>query len=171
MRKEKQLLLDDIRDRIQGSKSVMLMSYRKLDANKTANFRTEIAKAGGSVYVVKKRVLVKAAETVGMSLQMDQLKGHIGVILSQKDAVETTKAFFKFSKESAEETFEVIGGQFEGQLCSAMDFEKIAKLPGLEQMRSELLATFESPLSHTLSVLEAILTCLPYCLENKATSE
>jgi large subunit ribosomal protein L10 len=53
-------------------------------------------------------------------------------------------------------------------MCSASDVEQISKLPGKDEMRSQFLGTLEAPLAQTLSVLEALLTSVMYCLENKS---
>ncbi len=68
MRPEKQLLLDEIKDKIAGSKAIVLASYKQLEPNAAAAFRTNLAKTGGSLEVVKKRVLMKAAQAAGVAI-------------------------------------------------------------------------------------------------------
>ncbi|MEI8300107.1 MAG: 50S ribosomal protein L10 [Chlamydiota bacterium] len=166
MRHEKHYLLDEIKENIDDSDLMMVMSYQQLDANKTADFRKEIHQVGGSLLVVKKRVFLKAAEKAGFPLKLENLQGHIGLVFSGKEAVSTTKAIYKFCKGN-EKSLEVLGGHFQKKLCSAKDFEKISKLPSLDQMRSELLGTLEAPMAQTLAVVNALLTSVVYCLEGK----
>lgn len=167
MRPEKQFLLDDIKDRIAGSKAIVLASYKRLEPNASAAFRGNLAKTGGSLEVVKKRVLVKAAQVAGVELDPALLQGHIAVVFANEDPVQTTKVVFQFCKEN-EQVLEVIGGRFEGSVCTAKDVEQISKLPSKDEMRSQFLGTLEAPLSQTLSVIEALLTSVMHCLENKA---
>ena len=42
-----------------------------LTANKANEFRSEVAKLGGNVEVVRKRVLIKAAEAAGIQLDLE----------------------------------------------------------------------------------------------------
>ncbi len=168
MRPEKQFLLDDIKDRIAGSKAIVLASYKQLEPNASAAFRTNLAKVGGSLEVVKKRVLVKAAQVAGVALDPALLQGHIAVVFANEDPVQTTKVVYQFCKEN-QEVLEVIGGRFEGTLCSASDVEQISKLPSKDEMRAQFLGTLEAPLSQTLAVIEALLTSVMHCLENKST--
>ena len=86
-----------------------------LTANTANEFRREVAKIGGDVEVVRKRVLVKAAEAAGVKLDLDALPGHIGIVFAGKDPIETTKTVFKFSEEN-EKAIEVVGGRFDGKL-------------------------------------------------------
>ncbi len=167
MRQEKQLLLDDIKGRIADSKAIVLASYKRLEPNASAKFRTNLANSGGSLEVVKKRVLVKAAKDAGVELDPALLQGHIAVVFANQDPVQTTKVVYQFCKEN-EEVMEVIGGRFEGSLCSASDVETISKLPSKDEMRAQFLGTLEAPLSQTLAVIDALLTSVMHCLENKS---
>jgi len=167
MRAEKQYLLEEIKEGIDQSELMMVMSYQKLDANMTANFRKEVGKSGGTMLVVKKRVFLKAAEFAGFVLNRVDLGGHVGLVFSGEEAVTTTKSVYNFAKEN-EETLQILGGHFQKRLCTPKDFEKISKLPSLEQMRAELLGVLQAPMADTLSVMQALLTSVIYCLDNKA---
>ncbi len=167
MRPEKNLLLKEIREKIDGSKAIVLAGYTKMSPNMAADFRSNIAKTGGSFEIVKKRILIKAAEQAGFSLDRDNLQGHIGVIFAEEDPVQTTKYVYGFAKDN-ESILNVLGGRFEGVLCSAKDVELISKLPSQNEMRSQLLGLFEAPMSQTLAVVEALLCSVVFCLENKA---
>ncbi len=169
MRPEKQFLLDDIKDRINDSKAIVLASYKRLQPNASASFRNDLAKSGGSLEVVKKRVLIKAAQVAGVELDPALLQGHIAVVFANQDPVQTTKVVYQFCKEN-EEVLVVIGGRFEGVTCSASDVEQISKLPGKDEMRAQFLGTLEAPLSQTLAVIEALLTSVMHCLDNKSNA-
>ncbi len=170
MREEKQLLLDEIKGNIDQNNSFLIMRYLGLTANKANSFRREIAKMGGDVAIVRKRVLLKAADAAGVDLDIKALPGHIGLIFAGRDPIETTKLVFKFSQENGK-AVEVVGGRFEGQLYGREDMEKLSKLPGRDEMRAQLLGTLEAPMSQTLAVMQAILTSVVYCLDNKAKQE
>ena len=166
MRQEKSLLLQEIKEKIDGSQAIVLASYQKMNPNLASDFRMNIAKTGGSFEVVKKRMLIKAAEKAGFSLDRSNLQGHIGVIFADTDPVQTTKCVYQFCKENA--TFVVIGGRFEGNICTEQDLKLISQLPSQDEMRSQLLSVFEAPMSQTLATIESLLCSVIFCLENKA---
>src|SRR6185436_10409875 len=122
MRKEKELLLDGIKDKIAASQGFILTRYGKMDPNLAAKFRFGLMKGGGEFEVIKKRVLLKAAEASGLQLDRGMLGGHIGVVFTTEDLLQTAKEVFKFKTEN-EEMLEVLGGRFEGKLYSANDIE------------------------------------------------
>jgi len=167
MREEKQLLLNEIKDKIAGSKAIVLASYKRLAPNKSAEFRFNLAKNSGSLEVVKKRVLVKAAAAAGIALDPALLQGHIAVVFADLDPIQTIKTIYQFRKEN-EDILDVLGGQFEGAVCSAADVEQISKLPSKDEMRAQFLGTLEAPMSQTLAVVEALLSSVMHCLGNKA---
>jgi len=170
MRPEKSLLLHEIKEKIDNSQSLVIAMYQKMDPNLSSDFRMNLAKTGGSFEIVKKRMLIKAAEKAGFSLDRENLRGHIGVIFANTDPVETTKYVYDFHKGN-KDNFVVLGGRFEGKTCSDKDLEIISQLPSRDGMRSQFLGLLEAPMSQTLAVIEALLCSVPYCLENKAGSQ
>lgn len=166
MRQEKQLLLKEVKDQIDQYGSFVIMRYASLSANKVNEFRRQVAKIGGNVEIMRKRILIKAAKAAGVELNLDALPGHIGLVYSGTDPIETTKFVFKFGQEN-DKAIEVAGGRFDGQIYNAIDVEKLSKLPGKQEMRAQLLSTFEAPMAQTLAVMDALLSSVVYCLDNK----
>lgn len=171
MRQEKQLLKQEIRDKLDKHSSFVVMQYGALSANAANEFRREVRKSGGDVEIARKRVLIKAFEDAGIKLDNAMtLDGHIGVIFLGADPVETTKIVFKFTKER-ENVLQVVGGQFDGTLYQGADVEALSKLPGKDEMRAQMLGLFEAPMAQTLAVVEALLTSVAHCLNNKCEKE
>lgn len=168
MRPEKELLKKEISEKIKrNNSSFILMHYAGLTANMANEFRREVGKMGGDVEVVRKRVLVKAAEDIGIKLDLPSLEGHIGLVFLGQDPLETTKAVYKFSN-SREKIIKVRGGRLDGLIYSGEDVEKLSKLPSKEEMRAQFLSVLEAPLAQTLAVMDAALTSVIFCLDNKS---
>lgn len=168
MRQEKQLLLEEIKGHIEKHHGAFLiMRYQGLSAPLSYALRREVQKVGGDLEIVRKRVLAKAAEAAGITLDVSKFEGHVAIVLAGKDPIETTKVLQRFS-ENNEKSVEVIGGRIDGQLYDAAQMDALSKLPGKTEMQAQLLSVFEAPLSQTLAVMEAILLSPIYCLDNKA---
>jgi large subunit ribosomal protein L10 len=168
MRKEKTLLLDSMSHVVKGAKSLVLTSYEKMSANQAAAFRTSLREVGGQFTVVKKSMFLKAAKELGFNFG-ESLAGHIGVLSVEDSIIDAAKALYKFKKEN-DGVIEVIGGQFEGKICSAQEFEMISKLPTQSEMRAQFLSVLEAPMSHTLSVIEEYLKTLEHALSTSEES-
>ena len=167
MRPEKQLLLDEIEGKIKDSKAVIVTKYQKLSPDISWKLSNLAASKNCYFEAVKKRILKKALEKQGITMTMDQLPGHIGLFLMNCDPMEGTKLLFNFKKENGN-IFEFISGQFEDKKYSSLELETLAKLPSMNEMRSQLLSIFEAPMTQTLSIMQNVLTGVPYCLENKS---
>lgn len=170
MRQDKNILKDEIRSQIEQFSSFVIMNYIGLSANAVNQFRAEIAGLGGSLEMVRKRVLIKAAESAGITLDMATLPGHIGLVFAGKDPIEITKLVHKYS-EQPEKAINIVGGRFEGRMYAADQMVKLSTLPSKDEMRAQLLATLEAPMAQTLAVMEAVLSSVVYCLQNKSEQQ
>lgn len=168
MRKEKNLLLNEIKQKINASAAMIVTRYDRLEPNTSWQFRDLLAKSGSLFEVVRKRIFLKAAEQAGMAIDKSLLKGHVGIVfINQPDAMTPAKAVYKFSEENGQ-ILEVLCGQIEGKIISGTDIETLSKLPGMDEMRATLLALLTSPMSQMLSVLEAVMTEPLSILEQKS---
>lgn len=157
MRREKELLLNEIKEKIEGSTAILVAQYQKLEPNPSWKLREELSKNGSILEVVRKRVFVKAAEKAGVKFDDASLNGHIGVVfINQPDAMPAAKTIIKFSEENAD-ILKVLCGRIEGKFVPGTEVEMLSKLPGLEDMRAIMLGLFTSPMSQMLSVLEAAI--------------
>ncbi len=162
----KELLLDEIKDKIKQSKGFVLTRYQKLDPNLASELRIKLSSSGGTFSVMGKRILIKAAAAEGIPFEREALQGHIGVVFLNEDPIQATKSIFQFRKDH-EDVLEVLGGRFEGKLYNSADVKALSELPSKDEMRAQFLGLLEAPLSQTLSTMEALLTSVLYCLENK----
>ena len=166
MREEKQLLLDEIKEKIEESTGFVALNYKSFPVAKARVFRDAVAEMGGEFEVVRKRVFVKAAEALGISLNIKVLSGHVGVIFSSGDATALIKGAVKFGEEN-DQAVAVLGGHIDGALCTAADIEAIAKLPGINELRAQFLGLLEAPMAQNAQVFQAVLAGVLYCLEEK----
>ena len=154
MRQEKQLLLDEIKEKIDASKAMIITRYQMLAPNTSWAFRDRLAKSGCQLEVVRKRVFLKAAEQSGIKIDPALLAGHIGVIfVDQADALPSAKVVFKFSEENSK-ILEVLCGLIDGAIVPGSEVEMLSKLPGIDEMRAALIGLFIAPMAQMLSVLE-----------------
>ena len=170
MRKEKQLLLDEMKGLIADRPEFLVTRYEKLTAEMASELRNTVAKTGGEVEVMPKRLLMKAASDNGVELDRQMLEGHIAVIFASSDVIETIKVVNGFSKDNGK-CLTIVAGRTDGRLYGAAEVEILSKLPGRDQMRSELLATLQAPMSSTLSTMQALLASVPCCIQNKLDKE
>lgn len=172
MLKEKELLLKEIQSKIDPQEGFVLIRYQGMTPNMESDFRGSLVAAGGDYFVVKKRIFSKAAEHENIEYSANDLDGHIGLVYVTKPGqfVATAKALFDFKKDNADNV-DVIGGYFEKSKYPSKDIQALSELPSLEEMRAQMLGLFEAPMSTTLATIEAILTSVMHCVQNKINNE
>jgi large subunit ribosomal protein L10 len=171
MRAEKQLLLDEIKEKLDSSTAFIVAKYDRLPPNLSWQFRDQLAKYGSVFEVVRKRVFLKAAELSGFKLDESIMKGHIAVVfVQQPDAIQPAKTLFKFAEDN-QNLMSVVCGQIEGKIYSGNEVEQLSKLPGINEMRAELLALFVAPLTNTLSIFEAVMSETLSVIEQKSQQQ
>ena len=168
MRAEKQLLLDEIKEKIEASNAMVLFEYSKFGPNVAEELRSGLSKAGGDLLVTRKRIFLKAASEAGITFNEDELHGHLAVMFANEDdTVGTTKSLFKFGKDNSD-VVEVLAGMFDGKVCSPSEVKQISTLPTRDELRASFLSVLEAPMAGTLSSMNALLTSVIYCLDNKS---
>jgi large subunit ribosomal protein L10 len=154
MRKEKQLLLDEVKEKIDGAKAVLVTRYKALEPNASWVLRQQLEKLGSQLEVVRKRIFLKAAKQSGLKIDEALLQGHVGVVfVDQADSLPSAKAIFKFSEENSD-VLEVLCGQVDGVMMPGSEVEMLSKLPGIDEMRAGLIGLLIAPMAQMLSVLE-----------------
>lgn len=170
MRAEKQLLLDEIKEKIDKSSGFIALKYTNFTSARAREFRDKIVEAGGEFEVVRKRVFLKAAELANITFKEDDLEGHVGIAFAETDITQVAKSAVKYG-EDTDQSISVLAGHIDGQPQSAEDVIAIAKLPSLPELRALFVGLLEAPMSQTVQVLNCALTGLLHCLEEKAKKD
>lgn len=168
MRAEKQLLLDEIKEKIEESKGFIVANY-KLTSTHARDFRQQVEQAAGEFEVVRKKVFLKALEKCGITFSAE-LEGHIGVVFVKGEITAVAKSVVQFGA-NHDKTIQVLGGQIEGRYSAASDIIEISNLPSLDVLRAQFLGLLEAPMVGMVSTIDALLTSVLYCLEEKSTQE
>ena len=170
MRPEKQLLLDEIKSKMDASHGMIVTSYQQLGPQISWNLCKQLSENDSLFEVVKKRIFLKATQEMGLPFTVQELKGHVGIVFISGDVSAAAKTIFQFSKEN-DDIISVLTGRIDGDICSSKDLEALSKLPSKDEMRAQFLGLIESPMSQTLAVMDSLLTSIIHCLENKSKLE
>lgn len=169
MRPEKKLLMNDLVGRLETHPSFVVANYQGMSAQTAVQFRRELREVHGEFEVVRKRLFIKALEGMNARVKTSDLQGHIGVIFALKDPLDVLKRAFEFSK-SHVSSVKFPASRFEGEILLSDQTEALSKLPGKNEMRSQLLALMIAPAAQTLGAINALLCSVPRCLAEKSDS-
>jgi large subunit ribosomal protein L10 len=154
-RERKQEDLNAITERLNNSKSAMIVGFTKLTVNKDQEFRSQLRDAGAEYQVVKNTIARLAIKGTPYEGATEFFKGVTGIAWTENDAVVLSKAVSKFVKENAD-IYTFKAGIVEGRVVDAKQVESIASLPSKEVLISKLMFVLNAQAQRIVTVINAV---------------
>lgn len=169
-RKAKEVVVDEIRERLGRSKSVVLVDARGLTVEQDTTLRKSLRKAGGIDYkVYKNSMMAFAIDGTEFAGLKDYLAGPTAVAFSYDDATAAAAAISKNLKEMPNLEFKA--SAIDGEVYDAAKTKAIADIPPRDVLISKLLGSLKSPLSTFARVINAIAEKDPAAAEAPKAEE
>ncbi len=153
MRAEKQYLIDEVNGHLKKSDYVILANFTKMTVADTAELRKRLAVEKAEFHVVKNSSFRVAAKALGLPDLEKSLAGQTAVVVGGKNSAGVAKILKKFVEEK--QKLEVKVGVIDKKAMSAADLAKLADLPSLEALRSQLLGLFMQTAASFVRVIDA----------------
>jgi len=153
MRAEKQYLIDEVNGHLKKSDYVILANFTKMTVADTAELRKRLAPEKAEFHVVKNSSFRVAAKAFGLPEVDKSLAGQTAVVVGGKNSAGVAKILKKFVEEK--QKLEVKVGVIDKKAMSAADLAKLAELPSLEALRSQLLGLFMQTAASFVRVVDA----------------
>src|SRR3954466_1748318 len=158
-RSSKAVAIDDIKGRFDKMTSAVFLDFKGMTVEEVSKLRVEFRKSGVEYRVVKNTLVKQAVAGKPWSkLLTDTLKGMTGVAWSYEDPSAAAKVVKAFRKEAGDagEKLQVKAGLIDGSVLDGKAVEnQLATMPGKDELRSSLLATFQAPLQQFVALLQA----------------
>ena len=154
-RERKQTDLDAITERLNNSKSAMIVGFTKLTVNKDQEFRNQLRSAGAEYQVVKNTLARMAVKGTAYEGASEYLKGVTGIAWTENDAVVLSKTVSKFVKDNAD-IYTFKAGIVEGRVVDLKQVEAIASLPSKEELISKLMFVINAQAQRIVTVINAV---------------
>src|SRR5688572_24292572 len=164
-RATKEAQIDELKDKLAKTQSVVLADYRGIDVPTVTGLRDEFRKAQCEYRVFKNTLVMLAVKGTPMEGMSKHLEGTTALIFSYESPAAAAKVATKFAKDS--EKLVVKGGYFEGTVLDKAGVEGLASMPGKDELRAKLLATFMAPATDLVRTLSAGAQNFMYLLSAK----
>ncbi len=163
-RPDKVAVIDEVRERLEGSTAAVVTEYRGLTVAEMADLRRILRAAGGD-FKVFKNTLVRRALAGTSSESLDEfLVGPTALAFVQGgDVSAVAKALKDFA--DANPALVIKGGVFEGSALSADSLKKLANLPSRDVLLSQLAGLIASPMQNLAGLFKAVPQSLAYGLK------
>lgn len=150
----KQQVVEDIKQRIQNSKSVVLVKFAGLSVAEDTEIRREFRKNNVEYKVLKNTLIKRAFNDLGVNDFDDDLNGPTSIAFgsdetgASKVIIEAVK---KYENKVAVKSAYVDGGKVDVNGVKAL-----AAMPSKEELIAKMLGSLQAPISNFVGVLSAM---------------
>ncbi|HET6326314.1 MAG TPA: 50S ribosomal protein L10 [Planctomycetaceae bacterium] len=142
-RRVKELLIDDLGDRLKGIKDFVVVDASKLDGVTANKLRLAMKKKKISALGIRNKLGRVALKNVGVTSLDPLLEGPSTLVWGGEDIVALSKEIAKWAKEI--EPLQIKGGTTEGATLTKETVDELAKSPGRKELIGQILAAMMSP--------------------------
>ncbi|MBH1988556.1 MAG: 50S ribosomal protein L10 [Myxococcaceae bacterium] len=165
-RTEKEEQIEFLKSVFGSAESIVLTSVQGLDAAQVSTLRRQLHDAGVGFKVIKNKLARIAADSTPVKALFEDFANSTAIAWSDTDAVAPAKVLVKYQEACAK--FEIKAGLNAGVRLDLAKVKAFAALPGLEELRAQLLgvingvpakllAQINAPASHVVGVIQAKL--------------
>ncbi len=166
-RAEKDTQIGEIKARFDKMTAAVFLEPKGMTVESATKLRAEFRKAGVEYKVVKNTLVKHAIKSKTYGDKLDKvLVGMTGIAWSYEDPSAAAKVVKAYRKE--DEKLTIKAGLIEGQVLDGKAVEdQLATMPGKDELRAKLLATFQAPLQQFVALLQAPAQNFVYVLSAK----
>ncbi len=150
----KQPIVDEIKSKVDGATTVVLVDYRGLTVEQDTRLRKSLREAGCEYKVYKNTLMKRAFEGTDFAQLNDLLDGPSAIAISMEDATAPIRILNNMAKEA--EALEFKGAVVEGSFYDVDGVKALASIPSREELISKLLGSLQSPITNLARVLKQI---------------
>ena len=150
----KQPIVDEIKAKVEGAATVVLVDYRGLTVEQDTRLRKNLREAGCEYKVYKNTLMKRAFEGTDFAQLDDLLDGPSAIAISKEDATAPIRILNNIAKEA--DAMEFKGAVVEGTFYDVDGVKSLANIPSREELISKLLGSIQSPISNFARVIKQI---------------
>jgi large subunit ribosomal protein L10 len=159
----KKKIVQEIKEKIENSKAIVLVDYRGLDVAEVSDLRNKYREAGVDYKVYKNTMMRFAFKEAGYEDFTDNLTGPNGIAFSLEDAIGAAKVSNNYAKDNKK--LEIKAGIVDGNIIDIEQIKELADIPGREVLIAKVLGSLNSPITGFANVLQGNIRNLVYALD------
>jgi large subunit ribosomal protein L10 len=149
----KEMMMDQLRSDLDGSRSLLILDLKGLDANAEHHLRRDLRKKSIKLRVLKNSLARRVFSEMGMDGLSPFLEGPSAVVWGGEGVAELAKEISSQVKKLKKP--EIKGGAVDGVVVGANQVEDITKLPSREALIGQVLSLLLGPARTALSLLSS----------------
>ncbi|MGP1570152.1 MAG: 50S ribosomal protein L10 [Eubacteriales bacterium] len=153
-KKEKQLIIDEIKGKLDKATSAVVIDYIGITVAQADSMRKKLREADVDYTVYKNTLVKRAIEGTKYESLAEVLEGPSAIAISYDDAVAPARVLNSAIKEFKKMEFKA--GVVEGTYFDAKGMEAIASLPSRDELIAKFMGSINSPISKAVRTFQAI---------------
>jgi large subunit ribosomal protein L10 len=154
-RKDKERVVEELAERLKRSDTLIVADYRGLSVTEIDDLRTKLLEHRARFSIVKNTLARRAAEAAGNEALLALLDGPtaIAFLESDGDPVAVAKALSDAARTTR--VLAIRGGVLEGTPIDVAAVESLARLPGPDVLRAQLVGALVGPVATVVGLFAA----------------
>ncbi|WFA07667.1 50S ribosomal protein L10 [Tissierella sp. Yu-01] len=165
----KSQVVEEIKEKISNSQSIVLVDYRGLNVEQLTKLRSEYRKAGVDYKVYKNSMMRFAFKDSGLEGFNEYLKGPNAIAFGIDDPVAAAKITAEFAKDN--DKLEIKAGIVDGKIIDVAGVKDLAELPPREVLIAQALGGLNAPIQGFANVLQGTIRGLAIVLNQIAEKQ
>jgi large subunit ribosomal protein L10 len=162
---EKITTVEELRQRLDGAKAVVLTEYRGLTVKQLSELRKQLRAVHAEYKVVKNRLARIAGTAVGLEGLRGDLTGPTALAISREDPVALARTLATFARTN--QALAIKAGYVEGQVLPPTEIRALSELPSKEALRAQIVGLIQGPLAQLVGLLAAPNREIAYVLAER----
>ena len=157
--------VEKLTDKFKNSSAMYFTKYTGVNVEQASKLRMEFIDNDVDFLVSKNTLSKIAAKNAGYEDLFDNiLSGQIGIAYANSDPTSPARVIKHFTKDN--ESFEVVGLYFEGNLYDPSKYKELANLPTKDVLLTKFVSCLNSPMSNMALLLNASMSKLAGTLKS-----
>ncbi len=150
----KKVVVEDIKERIQNAKSVVLVKFNGLTVSEDTELRREFRKNNVEYKVLKNTLVKRAFNDLGITDFDEDLNGPTSVAFGA-DETGASKVIVEAAKKYQDKV-SVKSAFVDGGKVDVAGVQALASMPSKEELIAKMLGSLQAPISNFVGVLSAM---------------
>ncbi|MBL9038144.1 MAG: 50S ribosomal protein L10 [Archangium sp.] len=169
LRSEKESLQKELNDKFSRAKTVILAEFKKLDVDTVNRLRKKLRDGNVEWKVLKNTIARRAAKGTSIEALADDFVGPVAAAIGYTDVIAPAKILSEFTKDL--EAIKIRGAIVEGKKVDAKAVQALSKLPGLNELRAQILSMLNQPATKLVRTIKEPGSALARVIQAKADAK
>lgn len=150
---EKEEVIKELSEKFQRAQTAIVAEFSKLDVETVTKLRRKFRESQIEYKVIKNTLARRAAKGTSVEVISDDFTGPVALAISYDDVVAPAKILTEFIKDL--ESIKIRSAVVQGRKVDAEGVKALAKMPGLPELRAQLMGMLTQPASMLVRTLAA----------------